>query len=632
LILLPDTPFALDERVTVRTTSSLQSVSGDPAAGLDFAFTTTSREPGEPGSRHRSTRSACILESAAVPGGKPAHMPSRSSDASLPVDMPAISLLQSDAPDPGNVFLTPFALSSLQGNLVIVDNLGNPMFYRSIDRWVYDFKMQDNGLLTYSQWGKAFYAMDATCTVVDSFHAGNGYPLTDLHDLLLLDNGHALLMVKDPQPVHMDSIVVGGHPNASVTGLLIQELDADKDVVFQWRSWDHFDITDGSVSPYVTLTDSVIDYVHGNALEIDGDGDILLSSRHMNEITKIDRQTGAIVWRFCPNGANNDFTMVGDPRGFSHQHDVRRLANGNISLFDNGNFLAPQYSRVVEYELDEINMVATLVAEYRNTPDSYGPAMGNAQRRSGGGTTVGWGMVPEAPHVTEIHADGSKALELGFEPGTFTYRAFRFDWETSRFATSADTLDFGHLMVDEMTTRSVFVSNTWTSNVTITDLVSSDPDFHASTPLPFTLVPGDSAAITVHFDPAWVTDAVARLYVRAATPSELVARSIVLVGSAGTVTATPEPHDIPSRYRLHTSSPNPFNPATSIRYDVPVRSRVSIAIYDARGRHVATLVDGMQPAGTHQARWQAVDVPSGIYLCRMTAAAFASTRKLTVLK
>ena len=79
-----------------------------------------------------------------------------------------------------------------------------------------------------------------------------------------------------------------------VVGLIIEEQDENKNVVFQWRSWDHFKITDATYD--IDLTDSVVDYVHGNAIEVDDDGNLLISSRHMDEVTKIDRQTGEIIW------------------------------------------------------------------------------------------------------------------------------------------------------------------------------------------------------------------------------------------------------------------------------------------------------------------------------------------------
>ena len=128
------------------------------------------------------------------------------------------------------------------------------------------------------------------------------------------------------------------------------------------------------------LTADEIDYVHGNAIELDSDGNWLVSSRHMDEITKIDRTTGDIVWRL--GGKNNEFTLLGDTLWFSHQHAIRRIANGHVTLFDNGNGHTPPFSRAVEYELDEQARSARLVWQYRNTPDTYGSAMGYVQRES----------------------------------------------------------------------------------------------------------------------------------------------------------------------------------------------------------------------------------------------------------
>src|SRR4029077_19130489 len=140
----------------------------------------------------------------------------------------------------------------------------------------------------------------------------------------LLPNGHTLMMGLDAQVVDMSAVVPGGNPNALVLGIAVQELDTDHNVVFQWRSFDHYQITD-CVSPLVSLTSNIIDYVHPNAVELDQDGNLLLSARHFDEITKIDRATGDIIWRMGANAVNNQFTFIGDTRGFSHQHDIRRL-------------------------------------------------------------------------------------------------------------------------------------------------------------------------------------------------------------------------------------------------------------------------------------------------------------------
>ena len=85
-----------------------------------------------------------------------------------------------------------------------------------------------------------------------------------------------------------------------------------------------------------------------------------MSGRWM-DVTKINRSTGDIMWRL--GGTQNDFTLVGDTYFFSGHHDIRRLDNGHVTIFDNNDGTA-NYSRVVEYDLDEVNMIATLVWQY----------------------------------------------------------------------------------------------------------------------------------------------------------------------------------------------------------------------------------------------------------------------------
>ncbi len=83
---------------------------------------------------------------------------------------------------------------------------------------------------------------------------------------------------------------------------------------------------------------------------------------------------------------------------------------------------------------------------------------------------------------------------------------------------------------------------------------------------------------------------------------------------------------------LHQNVPNPFNPATTIGYTLPAGARVRLAVYDVRGREVALLVDGYRPEGTHRVTWNAADLPSGIYFCRIAAGAFTATRKMCLLR
>jgi hypothetical protein len=95
-------------------------------------------------------------------------------------------------------------------------------------------------------------------------------------------------------------------------------------------------------------------------------------------------------------------------------------------LFDNGNYHTPPFSRAVEYSLDEINRVATLVWQYRNYPDIFGFAMGYVQRLANNNTLISWGATN--PTITEVRYDGTKVFELTFSADVYTYRAYRYDW------------------------------------------------------------------------------------------------------------------------------------------------------------------------------------------------------------
>lgn len=352
--------------------------------------------------------------------------PGRHSDyVTVPDDFPAITVtVPGSNTAPGYLFITSFSgpgLPTPAPYVMILDNLGEPVYYRKQppNQAGTDLKLHANGQLTYydRSVGK-FRALDQTYATVGFYEAVNHW--TNHHDFQILPNGHQLYLIYDPQTIDMSRIVPGGKPDATVYGLIIQELDANRHVVFEWRSWDHIDITDSNQD----LTAQVIDLIHGNAVELDFDGNLLVSSRHLDEVTKIDRQTGAIIWRW--GGRRNQFTFVGDSRGFSHLHDIRLLPNGHYTLYDNGNGLSPQYSRALEYVLDQANKTATLVWEYRNTPDVFAWGMGNVQRLPNGNSLIGWGTT--VPTLTEVTPDGRKAFELTMDGSHQSYRAFRFPW------------------------------------------------------------------------------------------------------------------------------------------------------------------------------------------------------------
>jgi hypothetical protein len=427
LMFSPENPFTPGETVSV-TVPGFSLANGRMSAPFIYSFSTAPRTseamvPSNISAELRDIPAASTSEMVARQQGREQRLSSGGKMRwGLPIDFPYMNISAPGEPSPERIFLATFGGGIPY--LIILENTGRPLFYKKMQANCFDFKLQPNGLVTYFDDRVGyFYAMDNSYAVVDSFMCGNGYT-TDLHDLQLLPDGHALLMSYDAKKVDMSGVVPGGKSDATVIGLVIQEIDREKNVVFEWRSWDHFQFTDAT---HEDLTKETVDYVHGNALELDSDGNILLSSRHLDEITKISRETGEIIWRM--GGKNNQFTFLNDPIQFSYQHDIRRVPNGNLTLFDNGNFHTPRFSRAVEYRLDEHLMTAELVWQYRASPDIFGPFMGSVQRLPNGNTFICWGA---GSTLSEVRPDGTKAFEIRLDENVYSYRGFRFPWRTSR--------------------------------------------------------------------------------------------------------------------------------------------------------------------------------------------------------
>ena len=89
---------------------------------------------------------------------------------------------------------------------------------------------------------------------------------------------------------------------------------------------------------------------------------------------------------------------------------------------------------------------------------------------------------------------------------------------------------------------------------------------------------------------------------------------------------------VPTVSALHQNFPNPFNPSATIRFDLPHASNVSLKVYDLLGQEALTLVDEERPAGVYEVSFNAENLSSGMYVYRLRAGDYVSTRRMLVLK
>ena len=346
-------------------------------------------------------------------------------DVSVPPDFPVwnVEILE-EGVAPGKIFVANYLGDP--SYMMILDNDGTPSYYQRMEQKCLSFfGIQPSGELSIDN-GEGFTVMDSNCTVKRNVECGFGYQ-TDFHDFLICPDGHTFMIAGDTREVDMSHVVLNGNSAANVYDTNIQECDENGNVIFVWRCSEYFDITE---AVHENLKIDHIDFNHLNSIAIDYDGHIVISDRNLSEVTKINRQTGDIIWRL--GGTHNEFDFVNDEFGISCQHDAQPVPGkpGHYTIFDNGIYHHPPFSRAVEFELDVENKTAKRIWEYR-LPVSDGTIsffMGSVQRLPNGNTLINW-AVPGLPKVTEVAPDGQVVYQADFAGDHCVYRSFRFDWD-----------------------------------------------------------------------------------------------------------------------------------------------------------------------------------------------------------
>jgi len=232
------------------------------------------------------------------------------------------------------------------------------------------------------------------------------------HDLITERDGSYWLMCDEVRT--MDLTAVGGVAQARVTGTAVQHLSAEGSLLFHWSPYDHFAITDGQLAD---RTGANVNWTHGNALDLDVDGNLIVSFRNLGEITKISVPSGAVIWRL--GGRQNQFAFESPLPVFSGQHSVRVSAAGAFMILDNVG--TPTESRAEAYLVDAAARTARLTQSYSSVPVVVTQIGGSVQSLPEGRTLVSFGT---AGRVEEYDSEGRVTWRIEGNPG-YVFRAQR---------------------------------------------------------------------------------------------------------------------------------------------------------------------------------------------------------------
>ncbi|MEO5590753.1 MAG: arylsulfotransferase family protein, partial [Gemmatimonadaceae bacterium] len=235
------------------------------------------------------------------------------------------------------------------------------------------------------------------------------------HDLLAEKDGSFWLMCDEKRTVEVS--VAGGVMSVAVLGTSVQHLSQIGEVLFEWSPFDHLDLDYYSI-PVVDRSASVINWTHGNAIDLDTDGNLLISFRNLSQVIKVDVSTGAVLWRL--GGERNQFSLENSSLPpFTGQHGVRSVGAGQIQLLDNLGDAAG--SRVQSYSVDEKRRTATVTGSRTASGGVVAFTGGSTQRLPGGHTLVAFGS---GGAVEEFDSAGNIAWKINGSPG-YIFRATR---------------------------------------------------------------------------------------------------------------------------------------------------------------------------------------------------------------
>lgn len=330
---------------------------------------------------------------------------------------------------PGYVFLAAIPGPSQRGPM-IVDDQGRLVWFKRLPGGMVpaDLRVQTyRGRPVLTWWQGSFKPGGHGCgvgviadtsyrTIATVRPRTQGRYCPDLHEFRLTPRGSALMVFYRRARVAGRTVLDG----------IFEDVDvASGRVLLRWSAAHHVSLFDSHVPAFKNRS-RPWDFFHINSVDVDANGDYLVSSRHTWTIYKVSGRDGNVIWRL--GGKRSSFAIPGNAR-FGWQHDARFGPGGTVTLFDNAagtsGPLVRRSSTALVLRVDEATRKVSVLTSLRHPSRLLARSQGNLQPLPNGNYFVGWG---QSARASEFAPDGRLLFDLQISPDWGSYRAYRFPW------------------------------------------------------------------------------------------------------------------------------------------------------------------------------------------------------------
>lgn len=241
----------------------------------------------------------------------------------------------------------------------------------------------------------------------------------DGHDIIFLDDNHYITLAYFEKAVNNIPASLNPVANCKVVAAIIQEVINDQ-VVWEWESTNFPELYSSSVEGNVFSNGNVMhDYIHMNSMYVDPtDGNLICSNRNSNQILKISRTDGGILWRL--GGTDSNFPMTGDMKFLRQHHATLTDNNQTLLLYDNGHITERPFSRVLEFRLNEATKTINGFKAFKVPQNIFSQFMASVQKR-GDTYFIGAGSEPKILEVNYI----TNQINFQMQLTDLSYRAYK---------------------------------------------------------------------------------------------------------------------------------------------------------------------------------------------------------------